>query len=375
LWARWFDVPTALLSVLIFSSLPPILGHAGVATIDVAQAATLLAALYALLRWLEVPTLRAAVLFGLALGIAILTKFSNLSFLAVSFLAAAVVRLRPGPKTVAVLAQAVTAAMVTLLTLWAGYLFDFKPLIQGLRILFDHAAEGHPSYLLGEYRKTGWWYFFPVVLGVKTPLPYLLLAALIPWRATWSSWQRRLTLLFPLVILVSCFPSRLNLGVRHILAFYPLFSILIAYAVSRAVTARRKLAVALVVLGLLGSAAAHPDYLASFNLLAGSHPERILAESDLDWGQDLYRLSLRLRDLGATRISLAYFGTARVSEFGLPAVQPLSPTVPATGYVAISLHHAIIDHARNGSFDWLRRYQPLERVGKSILLYRISDLP
>ena len=42
----------------------------------------------------------------------------------------------------------------------------------------------------------------------------------------------------------------------------------------------------------------HPDYLAYFNELAGDEPERILADSDLDWGQDMLRLSARLREVG-----------------------------------------------------------------------------
>jgi hypothetical protein len=373
LWARrWFGLPTAMLALLIFTCLPPILGHSGVATVDVAQAATLLAALYALLRWLEASDLRSALLAGLAVGLAVLAKFSNLTFFAACVLVAAVFRPRPWPKPfVALLSHCAAAVMVAILTIWVGYLFHFEPLIQGLRVLSDHAAEGHPSYLLGEYRKTGWWYFFPVVLAVKTPLAFLLLVVFLPVRDIWSSWQRRPTLLFPLAILVSCLPSRINLGVRHILSFYPLFSILIAFAVIQAVSVRRKLAAALLALGVVESAAAHPDYLASFNLLAGSHPERIVCESDLDWGQDLYRLSNRLRELRVPSFSFAYFGTAYDPAFGFPPVRPLSPTVPTNGYVAISLHHLVIDHAKTGSFDWLTKYQPIERVGKSIQLYRI----
>ena len=47
---------------------------------------------------------------------------------------------------------------------------------------------------------------------------------------------------------------------------------------------------------MIGSLAAHPDYLAYFNALAGDDPERIVVDSDLDWGQDIKRLGQRLRD-------------------------------------------------------------------------------
>jgi len=49
----------------------------------------------------------------------------------------------------------------------------------------------------------------------------------------------------------------------------------------------------------------------------------------------------------------------------------LSPTVPASGYVAISVRDLMLEHAKDGSYDWLKQYQPLERVGRSIFLYDI----
>ena len=89
------------------------------------------------------------------------------------------------------------------------------------------------------------------------------------------------------------------MDVRHILIVYPLFSIAAGFgAVSLwHHTAHRRWARSATVL-LLGwlvvtSVRAHPDYLPYFNELAGSQPERILVDSDLDWGQDLLRLGRR----------------------------------------------------------------------------------
>src|SRR5262249_44340578 len=61
---------------------------------------------------------------------------------------------------------------------------------------------------------------------------------------------------------------------------------------------------------VVGSAAAHPDYLAWFNGLAGRHPDRVLLDSNLDWGQDLYRLRDALAARGVASVSLAYLGVA-----------------------------------------------------------------
>jgi hypothetical protein len=119
------------------------------------------------------------------------------------------------------------------------------------------------------------------------------------------------------------------------------------------------------------SVIAHPDYFAYFNPIASAHPETVLSETDLDWGQDLLRLAERLRALGVTHVTIKYFGTTPLDLAGLPAHEELSPAVPASGYVAISVCYLAGEHAKSGSYDWLRRYQPLERVGRSIFLYSI----
>jgi hypothetical protein len=123
-----------------------------------------------------------------------------------------------------------------------------------------------------------------------------------------------------------------------------------------------------------GSARAHPDYLAWFNELAGSRPERILVDSDLDDGQDLDRLADTLRARRIQSIALAYAGSATVAEHGLPPVRWLEPHRPARGWVAASLYSiklGSLDRPGHDDFAWLERYQPVALVGRSIRLYYI----
>jgi 4-amino-4-deoxy-L-arabinose transferase-like glycosyltransferase len=401
--ARWFSALAGLWAVGLLVSIPPVLGHAGLATLDLACAATVVTALYALLRWMEEPGARRAVLFGAAVAIALLVKFSSGLFLVACCLVA-VVRRRPELK------DAITAAAVVLVLLWAGYGFavgslgpvwgphpkidailsehpSFRPLwdaamgvpvpfpklLLGLRDVMRHNDLGHGSYLFGEYRTTGWWYFFPVVLAVKTPIGLMVLAAASIW--TLATWQQKLTALFPLAILIACLPSGIDLGVRHILSIYPLLAILaasvcpIAYARG---SVSRVAAVALALFVVGDSVWAHPDYVAYFNQVAGSKPERILAESDIDWGQDLDRLSQRLRELNAPEVHIKYFGSALLEKAGLPTYWDLNAQTPDKGWVAISVHYLYLEHAKDGSFDWLKRYSPRERIGKSIDLFFIE---
>ena len=304
-----------------------------------------------------------------------------------------------------------------LLTVWAGYRFAVGPLVvpesahpatgpaawpsldrlaraavfpapalfEGIGQLAAKDRAGHKSYLLGEVRTTGWWYFFPVALAVKTPLPFLLLtgAGLVVACRTTSGPDRRRRLepgAFALAILIVCLPSRINIGLRHVLPVYPFLAILAGIGVAglwrakRARPAARILAVVLVGWQLAASAAVHPDYLAYFNELAGHHPERVLIDSDLDDGQDLKRLADTLRARRIPSVALAYAGSATVAEHGLPPVRWLEPHRPDTGWVAASLYSiklGSLDRPGHDDFAWLERYHPVALVGRSIRLYYI----
>ena len=56
--------------------------------------------------------------------------------------------------------------------------FPLAEVVYGVLRVIQHNRRGHDSYLLGENRTYGWWYFFPVALGVKTPLPFLIFAGI-----------------------------------------------------------------------------------------------------------------------------------------------------------------------------------------------------
>jgi hypothetical protein len=417
LWARrWFSEAAGFWAVLLLVSTSPILGHAGLATNDVACAAGAALALYQFQRWLEQAETARWVWWSFATALAVLCKFSNIPFLMACYAAGLiglVLMKRPMRHR---FTQAVYAACVVLVLMWATYRFTLIPLaavygphpridsllssrpllhgvwnralaiplpltevILGVRDLYRHDALGIDSYLLGQWSLSGWWYFFPVVLAVKTPIGLLLLAAVglvaVLRRVRAASWQQVLTAVFAMVILLVCIVGRINLGVRHILPIFPLLAIIGGHAVTVLFRHSRPAAAAAALLAgwvVADSWRAHPDYMAHFNEFAGSHPETILCESDLDWGQDLHRLQQRLKALGIQEFSIAYFGTALLHKAGLPHYELLSPTEPSRGYIAVSLHHLNIDYKKNGSFAWLKPYTPVERIGKSIDLFYIS---
>jgi 4-amino-4-deoxy-L-arabinose transferase-like glycosyltransferase len=436
LWARRMlaGEGAALLAVILLLSVPPVLGHAGVAALDVAAAATILLALYTLDRWLDTPSWRTAGLFGLASGLAMGTKFSAVPYIGMSLLAlglthwvlarrvppaarAATWRMRAPELAVAALAalvplflaygiRAPNEARVDLRFNWAvSYLLqqrgaehalgvvlqhlwlprEIKDLLNGLVAVEAHNDTGHLSYLLGEVRTSGWWYFYLVALAVKTPVPILVAGPLgVGWlaREGWRSgdnWRITPAVLIVAILAFASLFSHINIGIRHVLILYPLLALGAAWVVTRTWgalrrTPDRRLAAA----GTVGLVAAlvwqfstlwsvWPDYLAYFNETV-SRPERVLVDSDLDWGQDLRRLEKRAAQLKIPRLSLAYRGTADLTREPLPPFMILPPHQPTTGWVAVSQ----LARTRNASdYAWLDAYRPAERVGKSIDLYYI----
>jgi 4-amino-4-deoxy-L-arabinose transferase-like glycosyltransferase len=422
LWARLlFGDAAAVLAVLLFTTIPPVLGHAGLATTDMATTATVTWALYAFARWLHDPTPGRSLGLGLATAAAILSKFSALLFLPAGFLALYLCHrtesrgggMKGGTHR---LRAARLAYLPMLLLVWAGYRFSIGPLVagadlpleqgpgapvptayrvaaasvypapeffQGLSMLYHKNAAGQKAYLLGEVRTTGWWYFFPVALAVKTPLALLVLLAAFPWalaREPEGRWTRAGPVLAACMILLVCLPSRINIGLRHVLPMYPLLAIGAGAAAVALWTGTRRyighaLVIALVAWQVTGSLRSHPDYVAYFNELAGDHPERFLVDSDLDNGMDLRRLADTLRALRVPRLWIAYAGSADLARHGLPPYQVLPPRTRVTGWVAASLYDielGSVDTKTRDEFAWLLTEHPVATVGRSIRLFHIE---
>jgi 4-amino-4-deoxy-L-arabinose transferase-like glycosyltransferase len=375
LFGGWAGVGAAALVTME----PNFLAHAGLATLDISAAATVLLAAYCFWRWSQEPGWRWCLASATAFSAAVLTKFSALAFLppiALLFFTAARGRtLLHGWRTTGL--RAAVCVVIFWVALQAIYGFpvrggEFVPsrFANGLEHLRRHNAEGHRAYLLGRFSDRGWWYYFPVAVGVKTTFPFLLLTGIgIGLLGT------RPRAAYPLaaaaVVLAVAMASNLNIGIRHVLVLYPFLAIVAAGAFTRSKTLLL-VAVLLVAWHAGESVAAHPDYLGYFNQIARGREERFLIDSNLDWGQDLARLALYQRDHGIGEVYLNYFGRTLPSRVHLNAVG-LTPEYPPIGWAAISVTHCMGLFVGPQTFAWYRERPPTARVGKSILLYRITD--
>ena len=392
---RYFGAAAAVTAVFLFTFLPTILAHSGLATTDIAHTATMAGAFLLGAIWLEDPTPPKAAWFGVALGLMVLSKFSCLLFFpAGCAFGLAWYWVRERPRFAALISMLKAriptlglALAIGLLLIWAGYRFHVgdsgiahlrlpaPELYAGIRQVSQHNAEGHDSFLLGKRGNTGFWYFYPVAIAFKTPIAFLILMAVgfvMMFRKEARFGPLWIPLAFAVGILLPAAFSRITIGVRHVMPVYISFALVSAMALLRMLelSATRKwlLAVcgALVLWLAVSSLASHPDYLPYFNELAGSEPEKILADSDLDWGQDLKRLSARLREGGATEVSFdKYIIGDWEKEHGFPKIYPLNQMSPRVGWNAIGV--GLWKESRLVLWpDWTK---PHERVGKSILLW------
>jgi len=284
-------------------------------------------------------------------------------------------------------------------------------LFHGLRFLAAHNHTGHDAYLLGKVSEHGFLAFYPIAFLVKTPLPFILLlmfslpaiflpAFFLPASARLrpGEWQAAAAALTALGILLVSLPSHVNLGIRHVFVVLPLLAVAVGRASERALADRggRQRVLGSACLGTLlvwqvGVAlVAWPRELGYFNALAGAEPAKVLLDSDLDWGQDLFELRRQTQARGIDNLQIAFFGMLRLCQHGLPHLQGLVPGKETTGWIAISENYyrarssfMLLKDPCNpkstypegqipaSSFAWLHRYSPVAIAGSSIRLYHL----
>ncbi len=450
LWTRRvYDSATALIAAGIFSMLPVVLAHSGLATTDIPLTACYVATVYGFTRWLEAPDWRTAAGFGIAAGFAISTKLSTVAFLPATIAGIVPLYLATRRRTdgaeqkswglgsVRSLIGAV--AIVTIcafLVIWAAYRFSHAPiheissapdriaarvfgpsssaargvhvlttkmqlpapeLVEGLRQLREVNSSRPRSYLFGRVKPGGWWYFYPVAITVKTPLAVLLLALIgavwlsINWLRTRSDWQATVPIVAFLAPIVIAVPSKLDIGVRHVMPVFAFLSMLAAVGAVRLWNGRparthdsqteprtvlwggRAAVVILLAWFMVSSAVAHPDYLSYFNELGGSNPANVLVISDLDWGQDLARLATYLREHQVKHVSIAYdypslFDT---NALGFPETESIKCRgASPSGWIAVEVRRARLYPE---CYPWLSQQSLITTVGKTMLIYYIPE--
>lgn len=462
---RWagelYGWPAGCLGATLWCFGPNVLGHAPLNTPDIPAAVSALAATYGYWRFLRRPSWEGAGVAGLLLGIAQLTKFTNLALYPVWGALWALCRWAPTGRASPALPLAGEArrwlllCAVSVLVVNAGYGFHRtgerlgsipfisrtftgartdtalpanrfqeswlgrvpvpvpEDFLRGIDVQrHDFEIGVRPSYLRGEVRHGGWWYYYLYALLVKVPLGTWalvlggLVLALLRHRSS-APWFDEATFWVPVVAVLGLVSSQtgFNHHLRYVFPVLP-FAILSASKLGYFLRPARWRAGAVVLVPLAWAAASavsiHPHYLSYFNEAAGgpANGQHHLLNSNIDWGQDLLFLKAWLdRHPEARPLGLAYANTvgpqlAGITEYDLPPRGPaghLSPSSagaerpgPLPGFYAVSVNfiHGAPYSACDGQGRWhyigvqdygyFQHFRPVARAGYSIFIYHIT---
>lgn len=352
-----FGPEAALLALALFTFEPTVLAHGALVTTDMGLAACLFAAVYAFYRYVKKPGAVRLLVFGVTVGLTLVTKMSGVLILPIVVVCAAA-ELIPvwNTRRALQLAGAIcAAAAIGYMILWGFYGFRYAARPAGLVMMpalaqFVHMMPGktqtwvvvhlaqwrllpeaylygwtklpagvtHVSgFLFGRLYPRGSWMYFPAALLIKSSLTMLLLTLLAPVLFVRGLLPYRRELVFlgagVLVFLGASMTSDLNIGVRHVLPVYP-FAAVLAGASAWTIAKSSKVAAYAVAAALLfqmvSSLRTYPNYIPYANEAFGGPDKshRYLADSNVDWGQTLKQVSAYLAVHRITDCWIAHAG-------------------------------------------------------------------
>ena len=364
LWGR--RAATAALALYVLS--PNIIAHASLATLDVPIACFTFLTVYALWLYAQRPHWSRMLILSLALGAALATKIQ--AFVLVPLIAGVLIALAMRNPSVRPSRSWLLLGAVPWVCINAVYLN--MPLRTGLLLppaylaalgmKLTLAQNAWDAYLLGQYSTTGWWYYFPLAVLIKTPIPTLVL--LCVGIANRRAWPRAMFLIVPAAgLLAVAMAASLNIGLRHVLTIYPFLFMLAGYGAAQLWHRSWRGAI---LIGLAGwcvcdAVLIAPHHLSYFNVLAGGPRQghRVLADSNYDWGQN----DRELRRYIARR-GLAY------------QINP-DPFHPTTGHILVNANalYGLYGNGRSAAYAWLKRYTPVNQIAYTWFEYDVPKKP
>jgi 4-amino-4-deoxy-L-arabinose transferase-like glycosyltransferase len=438
-----FGVETALIALTIFVFEPSILAHAFLVTTDMAVTCCLFASCAAFYVYLEKRTMRWLVFTGIAAGMTLAAKHSGILVIPILGMLA-VIELATANKSSATqhpesmrrrfsrLAFASACILlIAYVTLWGFYAFRFsaqsgssaisdsapaertedrslsqkvfrgalrvhvlpEAYLYGIKHVLAIQRSGGPTFILGKLYPTGKWFYFPAVLLVKWTLGFLLLLLLGAATLALAKPNRRRALFFltipPLLFLIACLPSKLNIGIRHVLPVAP-FVILLASTGAWEfckLRAGKYVVGGLLLLHVGSSLASFPNYIPYSNEIFGgtSHTYRVLAESNVDWGQSFKAIHDYVHKNAVNDCWVAYLSSAEPSYYQtgcklLPSTlgwmsrdEMPGPQVQGTVFIGTWV---LTGPDEVNPYAQFRNAVPIDNIGGTVLVFRGAfDLP
>jgi hypothetical protein len=276
---------------------------------------------------------------------------------------------------------------------------------------FERSAREYSwrSYLFGEWKQGGWWYYYLVGIAVKEPLPWVVLLAVASVSAivrpnSGLRWSDYTCLLLPVAALLLLLSSQTSMSrnVRYALPALPFLFIWTSQVALLLDHARSigKWLVSTCMIWFLASVFLYsPHWISYFNETVGgpNYGYRALIGSNIDWGQDfLYLKKWLSKHPEVTDLKLACMTCFDPTLIGIPHtiaepyLETSSDRIPASmqgphpGWYAISVDYmsgsAMHIPRSDGStvywggqpYRYFSHFKPVAKAGYSIFIYHLE---
>ncbi len=204
---------------------------------------------------------------------------------------------------------------------------------EGFAQQIKHNLRGHPSYLLGNSHESAVWYHFPVLLLIKLPTWFFVIFPVLLWKQRKKPWIPGLiACCFLLVFSINC---RVQIGLR--LIFPLVVMLMVVFGISLyawwQTCGFRYLGPTVGTIAFFVAAGGtiafqFPDGLRYTNDFWGQKPgpQNLVSDSNYDWGQGLLELaekSLPIARAGQPVWVLYWGADPRVNHFPLRRLVPI----------------------------------------------------
>jgi hypothetical protein len=434
---EWFGTAAGLVALLLVTFDPNILAHSALVTTDVGVSLFFLAGIYTFYRYVKHPTMPRLALAGVAAGLLLATKHSGilLAPMLVLLIAWETIFAPKGERgRVALRLSGAFAAIVVIgvAVLWAFYGFRYVARPAGLQMnptlasyveplshfnsnavmavahmhllpesyligLVDvkRMAQFYPTFILGKQLAHGVWWYFPVVILIKTTLGMLGLLAVAFYAIATKRMHRAREVAFILIpaaiYLGVAMMSGMNIGARHILPLYTLAAILAGGGVAVLSAGNRRWAWvcgALVAAHVVSALTVFPNYIAYANEAWGGpkNAHNLLSDANVDWAQQLIQVKAWVDKHPGEECWFAYFAHPEVNPevygikchhmpnldtFWLGEADLIPPTI--SGNVLISagdLSGCEWPSARMNPYSEFQSLKPAEMIDYGVMVYR-----
>ena len=405
-----------LIAAILFAFEFNVLANGPLVTTDLPLLAFWLGMLLFYLRYLFKKGGHNLILAGIFFGLALLTKYSAVFILPIIFFASLIFikqvklsRILLSLMAMVVVAwgvvwlfylpfgspnfiweelPAVQAVMTQVKSEKINELINFLPLPYyyryGLKLINHHEFVGQLQFLAGKVSQFNWWWFYPVTFLVKSAELYLILFFIAVYLLAKNKFNNQKLNFILITITLYCLlviNSSLAFGMRILLPITAFGVILIATTFDWIKNTQiiKMLLVFYILLGVMR----FPYFFASANVFSSlwGNKYAILVDANLDWGQDLKRLSSWSKNENVENISVLAHTPLPIAIYGIDNLD-LNQTFKQRGLLAVSatkLNLPMLIENEAGVeqtvrlYDLLANYKIKAKVG-SFLIYDLAQV-